>query len=98
MREVFLDLILTFFQATHEVIFNILNKSISGKLSEYSDVAYTLGKYGVSLYVLWYAFTVLARKQQTPVPDFIWNICRFYIILLFVKNTGGNTYISNRCY
>lgn len=78
-----------FFQTTHEVIFNILNKSISGKLSEYSDVAYTLGKYGVSLYVLWYAFTVLARKQQTPVPDFIWNICRFYIILLFVKNTGG---------
>ncbi|HGB7592859.1 TPA: type IV secretion system protein, partial [Salmonella enterica subsp. enterica serovar Enteritidis] len=58
-------------------------------LSEYSDVAYTLGKYGVSLYVLWYAFTVLARKQQTPVSDFIWNICRFYIILLFVKNTGG---------
>ena len=52
-------------------------------------MAYTLGKYGVSLYVLWYAFTVLARKQQTPVPDFIWNICRFYIILLFVKNTGG---------
>ncbi len=42
-----------FFQTTHEVIFNILNKSISGKLSEYSDVAYTLGKYGVSLYVLW---------------------------------------------
>ncbi|EJK2399397.1 TPA: type IV secretion system protein [Salmonella enterica] len=78
-----------FFQTTHEIIFDILNKSISGKLSEYSDMAYTLGKYGVSLYVLWYAFTVLARKQQTPVPDFIWNICRFYIILLFVKNTGG---------
>lgn len=78
-----------FFQTTHEVIFSILNKSIAGKLNEYSDIAYTLGKYGVSLYVLWYAFTVLAKKQQSPVPDFIWNICRFYVILLFVKDIGG---------
>ncbi len=54
MREVFLDLIPTFFQATHEVIFNILNKSISWKIKEYSDGLY-FGKYGVSLYVLWYA-------------------------------------------
>ncbi|EJX2486408.1 type IV secretion system protein [Salmonella enterica] len=77
------------FQTIHKIVFTLVNKTLSGKLNEYSDMAYTLGKYGVSLYVLWYAFTVLARKQQTPVPDFIWNICRFYIILLFVKNTGG---------
>lgn len=43
----------------------------------------------MSIYVLWYAFTVLARKQQTPVPDFIWNLCRFSIILMFVQNAGG---------
>ncbi|MDD0164915.1 pilus assembly protein, partial [Shigella flexneri] len=22
-------------------------------------------------------------------PDFIWNVCKFYVILLFVKNSGG---------
>lgn len=78
-----------FFQTTHQVIFDILNKTVAGKLNEYSSIAYELGKYGVSIYVLWYAFTVLVRKQQSPVPDFIWNVCKFYVILLFVKNSGG---------
>ncbi|MCV5480747.1 pilus assembly protein, partial [Escherichia coli] len=73
----------------HQVIFDILNKTVAGKLNEYSSIAYELGKYGVSIYVLWYAFTVLVRKQQSPVPDFIWNVCKFYVILLFVKNSGG---------
>lgn len=78
-----------FFQATHDIILRAIEKSTSGMFDNYINIAYTLGKYGVSIYVLWYGFTVLARKQQTPVPDFIWNICRLFIILLFVKNTGG---------
>ncbi|MDG5599464.1 type IV secretion system protein, partial [Escherichia coli] len=78
-----------FFQATHDIILRAIGKSTSGMFDNYINIAYTLGKYGVSIYVLWYGFTVLARKQQTPVPDFIWNICRLFIILLFVKNTGG---------
>lgn len=82
-----------FFQATHNIILQAIEKSTSGMFDDYISIAYTLGKYGVSIYVLWYAFTVLARKQQTPVPDFIWNICRLFIILLFVKNTGG--WLSN---
>ena len=78
-----------FFRATHDIILRAVEKSTSGMFDNYINIAYTLGKYGVSLYILWYAFTVLARKQQTPVPDFIWNLCRFSIILMFVKNTGG---------
>ncbi|MDD0007767.1 type IV secretion system protein, partial [Escherichia coli] len=66
-----------FFRATHDIILRAVEKSTSGMFDNYINIAYTLGKYGVSLYILWYAFTVLARKQQTPVPDFIWNLCRF---------------------
>nr|WP_249826451.1 hypothetical protein [Escherichia coli] len=62
-----------FFQATHDIILRAIEKSTSGMFDNYINIAYTLGKYGVSIYVLWYGFTVLARKQQTPVPDFIWN-------------------------
>ncbi|EAS2081905.1 type IV secretion system protein [Salmonella enterica] len=78
-----------FFQTIHKIVFTIVNKALTGKLNEYSDVAYTLGKYGVTIYVLWFAFTTLLKKQQTPVPDFIWNMCKFYIILLIVRNSGG---------
>ncbi|EKB2682206.1 type IV secretion system protein [Salmonella enterica] len=77
------------FQTIHKIVFTLVNKTLSGKLNEYSDVAYTLGKYGVSIYILWYACTVLLKKQQTPVPDFIWSICKFYVILLVVRNSGG---------
>lgn len=78
-----------FFQATHDVIFTAFEKSTSGMFDSYINIAYTLGKYGISIYVLWYAFTVLVKKQQNPVQDFIWNLCRFWLILIFVKNMGG---------
>lgn len=78
-----------FFVTAKEEILSVLDASVSGQLTSLSNIAGTLGRYGVSIYVLWYAFTVLARKQQTPVPDFIWNLCRFSIILMFVQNAGG---------
>lgn len=78
-----------FFVTAKEEILSVLDASVSGQLTSLSNIAGTLGRYGVSIYVLWYAFTVLARKQQTPVPDFIWNLCRFSIILMFIQNAGG---------
>ncbi|HDL8430695.1 TPA: type IV secretion system protein [Yersinia enterocolitica] len=78
-----------FFQATHDVIFTAFEKSTSGMFDNYINIAYTLGKYGISIYVLWYAFTVLVKKQQNPVQDFIWNLFRFWLILIFVRNIGG---------
>ncbi|MCV6005374.1 type IV secretion system protein, partial [Escherichia coli] len=70
-------------------MFTAFEKSTSGMFDSYINIAYTLGKYGISIYVLWYAFTVLVKKQQNPVQDFIWNLCRFWLILIFVKNMGG---------
>lgn len=78
-----------FFQAAHEVIFDMLNKTVANKVSEYSQIAADLAQYGISIYILWFAFSTLALKNKTPVPDFIWNLTRFTIILMFIKNSGG---------
>lgn len=55
----------------------------------FSNTAYTFGRYGVTIYALWYAYTVLAGKQKSPVQDFIWNLTRLFVILMFVKNMDG---------
>jgi len=78
-----------FFQAAHDVISKVLDQSLAGQLDSFSSIASTLGQYGISIYVLWYAYTVVVRKQKTPVPDFLWNVFRFWLILIFVRNTGG---------
>lgn len=78
-----------FFQAAHQVIFDMLNKTVANKVSEYSQIAADLAQYGISIYILWFAFSTLALKNKTPVPDFIWNLTRFTIILMFIKNSGG---------
>lgn len=80
-----------FFQTAHEIITDILKSSTQGKAAEYIDIAYSLGKFGVQAYILWYIFTIVAGKQQktVPVQDFIWNVTRFSVILLFVRNIDG---------
>lgn len=78
-----------FFQAAHDVITKVLDQSLTGQLDGFSSIASTLGKYGISIYVLWYAYTVVVGKQKTHVQDFIWNLFRFWLILIFVRNTGG---------
>ncbi|EFB70440.1 TrbL/VirB6 plasmid conjugal transfer protein, partial [Providencia rustigianii DSM 4541] len=78
-----------FFQTAYQVIWDMLNKTVANKVSEYSQIAVDLAQYGISIYILWFAFSSLAMKNKTPVPDFIWNLTRFTIILMFIKNSGG---------
>jgi len=78
-----------FFQTAHKIIFDVLDKSLASKVSEYSGIAADLAQYGISIYILWFGFSTLAMKHKTPVPDFIWNLTRFAIILMFIKNSGG---------
>ncbi|HHR6174045.1 TPA: type IV secretion system protein [Providencia alcalifaciens] len=78
-----------FFQTAYQVIWDMLNKTVANKVSEYSQIAADLAQYGISIYILWFAFSTLALKNKTPVPDFIWNLARFTIILMFIKNSGG---------
>ena len=78
-----------FFQAAHDVIVKVLDQSLTGQLDNFSSIAYQLGKYGISIYILWYAYTVIVGKQKSHVQDFIWNLFRFWLILVFVRNMGG---------
>ena len=43
-----------FFQAAHDVIVKNIDQSLTGQLDNFSSIAYQLGKYGISIYVLWY--------------------------------------------
>ncbi|EOI3591737.1 type IV secretion system protein [Proteus mirabilis] len=78
-----------FFQAAYQIIWDMLNKTVANKVAEYSQIATDLTGYGISIYILWFAFSTVANKHKTPVPDFIWNLTRFTIILMFIKNSGG---------
>ena len=78
-----------FFLYAKEKIITVLDNSLSGQMEGFSNTAYTFGRYGVTIYALWYAYTVLAGKQKSPVQDFIWNLTRLFVILMFVKNMDG---------
>ena len=78
-----------YFETARDVIVSVLDQSLAGELDSFSSIAYTLGKYGISIYVLWYAYTVVVGKQKSHVQDFIWNLFRFWLILVFVRNMGG---------
>lgn len=78
-----------FFLYAKEKIITVLDNSLSGQMEGFSNTAYIFGRYGVTIYALWYAYTVLAGKQKSPVQDFIWNLTRQFVILMFVKNMDG---------
>ena len=60
-----------FFQAAHDVIVKMIDQSLTGQLDNFSSIAYQLGKYGISIYVLWYGYTTVVGKQKTAVQDFL---------------------------
>lgn len=78
-----------YFETARDVIVSVLDQSLAGQLDSFSSIAYTLGKYGISIYVLWYAYTVVVGKQKSHVQDFIWNLFRFWLILIFCQKYGG---------
>jgi len=80
-----------FFQKAHNTIVNHLDKAMSGELSHTIAMASSFIKFGVSLYVLWFAYGILARKHQQPVPDLVWNLAKISFIAMFVTNYGGWT-------
>lgn len=79
----------SFFVSAKTSILTILDRSLSSQMDGFIDIAYRLGRYGVQIYVLWYAYTVIAGKQRAPTQDFVWNLTRLFVILMFVKNMDG---------
>ncbi|HBC6189617.1 TPA: type IV secretion system protein [Proteus mirabilis] len=78
-----------FFKTAHRLIDQVLDTATKGKLAEYSGIAVDLVQAGVVIWMIIYAFQTIAGKQKTPVADFLWQMGKMAIILVFVKNTGG---------
>ncbi len=47
-----------------------LDQSTTGQLDRISSIASSLGKFGISIFILWYAYTVVVGKQKSAVQDF----------------------------
>ena len=78
-----------FFQTAQRAIMSVLERSLANQTDGFINIAYAFGRYGVQIYVLWYAYTVIAGKQRAPTQDFVWNLTRLFVILMFVKNMDG---------
>ena len=48
---------------------------------------------GITIYVMFYGYMVLAGKIQDPIPDFVWNLARFAIVIGILQNM--DTYTTN---
>lgn len=53
-----------FFQTARDVILNTLDQSTTGQLDCISSIASSLGKFGISIFILWYAYTVVVGKTE----------------------------------
>lgn len=50
---------------------------------------------GITIYVMFYGYMVLAGKIQEPMPDFAWNLARFAIVIGVLSNMGTySTYVN----
>lgn len=49
----------------------------------------TLAGASITLYILWVGYQVLAGKRQTPIPDLVWDLSKFAILLIFITNADG---------
>jgi len=44
---------------------------------------------GLTMYLIFYGYMVLAGKIQASIEDLIWNLARFSLLITFMNNTGG---------
>lgn len=74
--------------STVDLVVNELQKGWIADLTSLANVS-------ISLYVIVYGYMVLAGKIQTPIPDLLWNLGRFAIVLIFMTNAGGYLTLAN---
>lgn len=78
-----------FFVKFNTTIMDAINKLGDTYQAQYATGVMSLMVGGVTVYILWVGYSTLAGKQQTPVPDLVWNLARFAIIISFITNAGG---------
>lgn len=86
---------ITFFNDMGNEINNVINEGIKLVQKGWVEGLLDISVLGITIYVMFYGYMVLAGKIQDPMPDFIWNLARFAIVIGILSNMGTYmTYIS----
>lgn len=64
------------------ILLNAANGDLAGELV-------TLGKAGLTLYIIVFGYMIIAGKIQRPLEDLLWNVGKMTIILGFLENGGS---------
>lgn len=80
---------ITLFSTLGGLVETAVASATQGLQSEYVSALTALATAGGTLYVLFYGYSVIAGKIDSPLSDFVWNISRMFLIMMFVNNVGG---------
>jgi len=80
---------ITVFSDLESRVQSAINTVVDGLQSQYASDLSSVAAAGLSLYILFYGYMVIAGKIQTPIADFTWNLARMSLIMMFVTNAGG---------
>lgn len=78
-----------FFVKFNTTIMDAVNKLGDTYQAQYATGIMSLMVGSVTLYIMWVGYSALAGKRQTPVPDLVWDLARFAMIITFITNAGG---------
>lgn len=83
------------FSKIESIIQMALNIVLSVLQSQWVSGITTVAQVSITLYIVVFGYMVFAGKIQTPIPDILWNLAKFGIILAFISNTGGYLTMTN---
>ncbi|MFQ1018125.1 type IV secretion system protein [Gilliamella sp. BG7] len=83
---------ITFFNDMGNDINSVVNESIELVQKGWVEGLLDVSSLGITIYVMFYGYMVLAGKIQDPMPDFVWNLARFAIVIGILSNMG--TYVT----
>lgn len=80
---------LNFFTQLGGMIDSIIDPAMNVLSSQWVSGLTTIIQASITLYILFFGYSVLAGKIQMPIPDLIWNVSRWALIFMFVSNANG---------
>lgn len=83
---------ITFFNDMGNEINNIVTNALKVVQADWVQGLLDVSSLGITIYVMFYGYMVLAGKIQEPMPDFIWNLARFAFVIGILSNMG--TYVT----
>ncbi|MDG6896501.1 hypothetical protein A6A19_00375 [Actinobacillus delphinicola] len=83
------------FSGVGNQIDEVLNRIIENVQSGWVAGLLTTAKVGIALYITIFGYMVLSGKKESPLPDLIWDLCRFAIVLVFLDTASGYLSMMN---